>query len=56
MRCYESETLCINCGYTYGEHRWDDDACPVKSEQNYPADFVEGSFFILERIDEGGKE
>ena len=56
MKDHESDAVCKICGFSYGEHRWDDDTCPVKSEQSYPAKFVEGSFFMPVGKDEGGKE
>ena len=57
MRRYESDCLCENCGYEYGEHRWIDDACPRMP--NLPETcldrFRESSFFEPKK-DEGGKE
>ena len=56
MNNHESDVRCVNCGYTYGEHRWGDDACPITAEQNYPAKFVEGSLFMPVKKDEGRAE
>jgi hypothetical protein len=56
VKDHESDAVCKICGFSYGEHRWVDDSCPITAEQSYPAKFVDGSFFMPVGKDEGGKE